>query len=445
MNLKNKISNFLKKRHTVDLMANYFSNSFLFGSKFILMYLIMNYGSTSDLFGQITILIAATGIIGNLVSIRTNEALVRFYIRENMKPESKGVPQVILMGFVVDVVLATAFLIINLLLAPLIAEHFVKDVSLVTEIRMFSFVAALVFLRGGLPGLLQAKEKFTKFSKLRALEPLIQILGIVYCIMSDVDMGLRELVIIYFIAAFIYVGVLFTSCYSIIKNELIDRFPRVWDRALLKEYLHFAAKTFTSTLIKAGTQNVDEMIVAYFSSTSLVGGYKLLKNFQSPLRFVASPFSLICYPKLVKLFEKGENTRIVKYIFKVNAGIAACWAAYFVLFFFSIDYVISFFDNGAEAVEQFGYLVWIMLITTLIQLMSEWWCRQFANTVDPVYSIHSSLIHLVYTFTITIGSMYYGGVAGFMYALLFLSIVLLVFWLTKLLKLKKEEAAGVCS
>ena len=66
----------------------------------------------------------------------------------------------------------------------------------------------------------------------------------------------------------------------------------------------FNFKTFISSSLKAGNNNIDTLLIAYFINANMVGIYQIIKKILTPSSFIVKPFSMLLYPKLIKYFEK---------------------------------------------------------------------------------------------------------------------------------------------
>jgi O-antigen/teichoic acid export membrane protein len=83
------------------MIITYIANAFAIIIGFVSMYLITNYISV-EVYGILAIITATSGILTNLVSARTSEAIVRFVKEEMIKGDKENIKFILFIGFFVD-------------------------------------------------------------------------------------------------------------------------------------------------------------------------------------------------------------------------------------------------------------------------------------------------------------------------------------------------------
>jgi O-antigen/teichoic acid export membrane protein len=197
---------------------------------------------------------------------------------------------------------------------------------------------------------------------------------------------------------------------------------------LLKEYWHFNVKTFLSSSLKAGNQNIDNLILAYFLNTQIVGIYQVIKKILSPILIISSPFSMLVYPKLIHFFETKQKNMFQKIIVKISFYLSIIALLYITIIYSFLDHIFSFMD--VQFINE--YSIYYLLISLVVYLGSMmWWVRSFSNTVNPNYSLYMNLFATIFQMTITISMTHIYGFYGMINSILIMNLILLTYWITK--------------
>jgi O-antigen/teichoic acid export membrane protein len=195
---------------------------------------------------------------------------------------------------------------------------------------------------------------------------------------------------------------------------------------LIKEYWNFNIKTFLSSSLKAGNQNVENLILGFFVNAEVVGVYQTLKKILSPIAIAVQPLSMLSYPKMIQLFELKKIDEIQSMVSNISLFVLAVVAIYGVFINISITYIFELMVLKYQP-DYYNYLIIIFFTSAVSALL--WWCRIFSNTVNPVYSLHMNLLATFYQliFVSICADLY--GLQGVLLALLLLQIILGSCWI----------------
>ena len=290
----------IDKKFISNARVNYVAQLLGMGLGFISVTLLVKFGGL-ELYGMMAVMLALGATVTNLISFRTNEALVRFYKRGASKSNHELQYFSVSAGLCLDIVTGLALLTIIQIFAEAIGLYLLKSTTQQDAISLFSLMASANFLRGTGYGLLTAQEQFNAISVLGVLEQGIKVVCIGLGIWSLEDLQLHNIMLLIFISS-----IPFTFYYIFIAvKQLFTRPLRRWTRKKwVRLYWSFSLNTFISSTLKSGYKNMDAVILGYFSSPAMVGLYNLFKQFISPLNMLSAPYSSQIYPKFVDALSK---------------------------------------------------------------------------------------------------------------------------------------------
>jgi len=420
------IKKLLNSKFKKDLLFSYITQAVTVSFGFIQLFLINRYFGV-EIYGQLAIIISTVGIFSSLLTARSNEAVTRFFKREELNKNFENAKLVLLIGFTIDFITAVLLVVLIYFLSNVIASTFLKDVNLSDEIVIYSLITFFIFLRGTLMGYLQSKEMFVNINMINIIESFFKVCGLLIVIYLFSSNSLAVIVYVFLFASLIsFVYAFFIFFKSYIKEYLLTKIT--FNQTLLKEYWNFNIKTFFSSSLKAGNQNIDNLIVGYFLNSETVGIYQVLKKILSPIMIVATPFSMLVYPKLIHYFETNQKDKFKHIITKVSFYILLISISYILI---SHIFLIDIFQLMNIEFDNI-YNVYFLLVSSLYILTSQmWWVRAFSNTVNPNYSIYMNLFATIFQLTITILLSKYFGFIGMLISLILMNLIILIFWFRK--------------
>lgn len=420
------IKKLINTKFKKDLSLSYINQIIIILFGFLQLYFINNYYSVST-FGELSVIVSTAGIFSSLLSARSSEAITKFFKREELNLNFENAKFVLFIGFMIDI--ATSFILILTIffLSDWIAINFLKNKALSNEVFLYSFVTLFSFLRGFIVGYLQAKEIFKYINLISIFEQLMIILIMFIFIFILEWTSLFHVILVFLISSigsFIYSLLLFVSNYYKEYNSI----DLIFNKNLLLEYWHFNIKTFFSSTLKAGNKNIDNLIIGYILSPSIVGIYQTMKKILSPISLITIPFSMLMYTKLIEFYETNQKNQFKNSLLKITLYILFFSILYFIISFILLNSFLEVFNIKLISIYNFYYTL-LALIIILGSLM--WWVRIFSNTINPNFSIYMNLFATIYQLTITFYITNVFELNGMLISLLILNILLFSYWLKK--------------
>ncbi len=420
--LKKLINNKFKK----DLSFSYLTQGLTVVFGFLQLFLITRYYGV-DIFGQLTIIVSTAGIFSNLLSANSGEVVTRFFKREELNKNYINAKFVLFIGFAIDI--ATAFFLVLLIYfsSTFIATTFLKDISLEFEIIIYSFITFIFFLKGSLIGYLQSKEMFKAINGINIIESFSKILLLLIFIFIFNKLLLIDIILIFLISSivsFLYALFIFLKSYL---TEYIS-VPTKYNKTLFREYWHFNIKIFFSTSLKAGNNNIDNLILAYLSDSAVVGIYQIIKRILSPISLLIIPFTMLIYTKIIHFFETNQKEKFKNIIIKITTYLLLISISYIFISYFFLNNIFNLLD--IEFKNNYNFYYFLVSIITILSV-AQWWARIFSNTVNPNYSLYSNIFATLYQLSITIIISMNFGFIGMLLSIMTMNIILLLYWLKK--------------
>jgi len=426
------IKKLLNSKFKKDLSFSYLAQAITISFGFLQLFLINRYFGVAT-FGQLAIIMSTAGIFSSLLTARSSEAVTRFFKREELNKNYENAKFILFIGFSIDFI--TAILLVGLIYfaSNFIAITFLKDINLQDEIIVYSFITFIAFLRGSMMGFLQSKEMFVKTNIITIIESISKIIVLLTFIFALHKVFLIDIIYSFLVASvlsFLYTVYIFLTTYLKEYKNVTYNFNKI----LLKEYWSFNLKTFLSSSLKAGNQNIDNLILGYFVDVQTVGIYQIMKKILSPIIVVSAPFSALVYPKLIHFFETNQKDRFKNVILKISSYILIIGVVYSFISYELLEYIFKFMNIKFQDNYLFNYLLLLILMLITSQM---WWGRIFANVINVTYSIYQNIFATIYQLCITIITTYYYGFEGILISLILMNIIILInwyYWLKKYLK-----------
>ncbi len=381
------IKKFLNSKFKKDLSFSYITQALKVGFGFIQLFLINRYFGV-EVYGQLTIIVSAAGIFSVFLTARSSEAVTRFFTREIIKNNLENAKLVLFIGFAIDLVTALILVLVIFLFSDLISTTFIKNTNLNTEVFLYSFVVFFGFLRGTLFGYFQSKEMFSQINSIRIFESSIKVLALIVTIFMIRESSLVEIIYIFIFASFLsllYSVIIFVKYYKTqFKNiELL------FNKEILGEYWSFNIKTFSSSSLKAGAANIDNLVLGYFSNMETVGIYQTVKRLLSPVSFVVQPFTTLTLSKIVKFYEKKEFLLLHNLIKNLTIKLVIISIILIIILFMIIKPFLLFqnIHFNVSLMMSFILLSIYYILPTMI-----WWGRNFIIMHNPMLPVYSNLL-----------------------------------------------------
>jgi len=421
------IRKFVNSKFKKDLSFSYITQALTIIFGFAQLFLINKYFGV-NVYGQLAIIISTAGIFSSLLTARSSEAVTRFFKREELNKKFENAKFVLFVGLGIDFITAILLVMLIYSLSHFIADTFLKDNTLSHEIIIYSFITFITFLKGSIMGYMQSKGMFVQINIINIIESAAKILFLVLFIFILNKLFLIDIIYVFLISSivsFLYTISIFLKSYIVEYKSVLLKF----NKPLLKEYWSFNIKTFLSSSLKAGNENIDNMLIAYFLNAQIVGIYQIIKKILLPISMLSMPFSMLIYPRLIHFFETEQKEKFKNIIIKISTYILLIGILYSLFAYVLLDNIFALMV--VEFNETYSYYYILIAVTSIITSSLLWWVRIFSNTVNPSYSLYMNLFATFYQLTITIYMTKIFALEGLLISFMIMNILIFIYWIKK--------------
>lgn len=418
------VQNFFLNKFKKDLSVTYLVSMTTMLLGFIIIYVINVFFSV-EIYGSVVIIISSVGLFSNLVTANSSESVVRFFKREIILGKLENAKMVVYLGFFIDLITGVLLVIFIYIYSKNICTYFLKNENYQHGVIMYSFIVFFTFSKSSMIGYFQAKEHFIKIQLLGFIETVFKLILIFVFIKIGFSLSLNTIIYAYIVSSFFSFAVTLFYFIKLIRIEFYQVKFKI-NKILLKEYLNHNYKVFLSFSLKAGSTNIDNLIVAYFIDSKAVGTYEVIKKIISPVQIISSPYSSILYPKMIEYFEKRNFIKFQNLIKKNSINLGKISLLFVSL---SIGFLPLIFSILNVSFKNQYYFIFIICSLTAILGVLMWWVRIFSNVVNPNYSLYLNILATIYQLSVTIILSKLYGIEGMLMSLLFLNILLIYIWI----------------
>jgi O-antigen/teichoic acid export membrane protein len=406
-----------------DLAFGYGAQAAILATGFLFMLAVTHYGSVA-IYGALMLLVSGSSVLSNLISFRTNEALVAFYKRGESTGDWSMCKFAVVAGILVDTVVGCVLFALFYSCSDLIASGLLKDNYAGGEVALYGFVVLANALRSTPLAYLQSTERLKLANALSLIEHLLKLALVLWLAVRFSKVDLRLVIIAALVPAFMTVS----AGYLLLAKSYFASFAAVTWRAngiLLRDYMHFSLSTFTSSALKAGNQNIDTLILGYLTDTRTAGIYATFRQFLSPLAFLASPFEAIAYPRFVKAVALKRHAEVRSMIAGVNRKLFLAFMAT-VLVIVPIALIYAWITN--LQLETTTYLAFCFMVATALLRGQFWWSRPFSNAINPNLSLAANSAAMLFLLIALYPATWIFGLLGTTIGMLGLAVLLALYW-----------------
>ena len=373
---------------SVDAFVTYVAHGAPLGAGLVLMYLINTYSGV-DTYGRLAILVASTSLVGNLLGARTGAAVVKFYVRESISGEIGRAKTIVFLSLLVDLALGGAALGVVAATSGLIAKRLLQEPALAGLVVLHSFVILARHSRRSMLGYLEAHRLFRLVNICHTLEALLRV-GLVagYFIVLQ-DSRLYGVVVSYVIAS-ILATLLVVIAFVVHARKEFGGICRSAPRQLMVEYTRYNLKWFWSSAVATGWEHAQQIILALFATPAIVGTYQIIKNFLAPLHLIGTPFNLLTFPTMSRLYAEGRIYELRRYMNRLTwfsvplAGLVA------VALNAVIGPLVGLFGVAVDTVIRMSFAA--ISVRSAARLY-VWWARNISSLVDPMIDFYRNVIN----------------------------------------------------
>ncbi len=422
----------INKHFKINTLITYGANAIVMGSGFILMFIINRFAGVQT-YGELALIVSTAGIIASLLTARSGEAVTRFFVREKTHGNMQNAKLIVLIGLSIDFVLGFFVFLFFYLLSNLIASKFLERPELAFSVWVYGFITLSTFIRGSMIGYFQSHEYFRVLNFIQILEAVLKVgfLLIAFFILKhpNINYIIYSYIMASFFVTLFIIFIFSTRFFKEFQGIKIDQ-----NTELIKEYFSFNMKTFLSTTLKAGNNNIDNLILGYFTDTKTVGVYQVLKNILAPISFVATPFGMMTVSKLTKFYSQRHYKEFKNLIKTISFKIVQIALVISIILYLVLPYILDILKIENDNYE----IVFFMLIIYTLLIVSVWWSRIFATIVNPMMSVYGGVYILIHNLLITTLLTYLFDLKGLILSIIIAYSVLCIYWIQNLLRIKNE-------
>lgn len=411
----------LDRKLTSDVVFGYGAQALGFALGFAFMTLVTARGGIAT-WGLLAILVALSGVFTNLLTFRTNEAIIAFFKRSQIEQHPGRGKFALLAGIGLDCIAGAVVVGLFALCTEPIARWFADDPALAPHIATWGWVMAATLMRGAPVAYLQCTERFKLASALGPLDGLIK-LGIAAALSLETALALPQVVGAVAVAA---VTVTAIAYLPLLKALVVD-LRRVSARGtgIGREYVRFSLNTFASSTLKAGNQHLDTVIVGALAGPQGAGIYGTFRQFLSPISFLTGPLINVTYPRFVSAAATAGSAAVRSAIRDVNGRLLKAYVLAVVVIFPAFVLYARLVDLPLAAEH---YLAFTLLALATLANGQLWWSRGFSNAFDPNLSLFANLLATVFLLATLYPATLALGLAGAAGGMLTLSMLLTAYW-----------------
>jgi O-antigen/teichoic acid export membrane protein len=386
------IKKILNSKFKKDLAFSYFTQATNIGVVFIQLFLINRYFGV-DIYGLLAIIMLTAGISTSLLTSKNSEAVTRFFTRELVNNDLKSAKFILFIGFVIDLIMGLIFILLIYLLSDFIAKTFMKDVNYSFEVFLYSFVVFFKFLRETFVGYFQARELFFQMNTIIVFESFVKAISLIGIIFIMHKHNLSDIIYVFILAS----GLAFLYSFFIFINYYKSQFYKIaldFNKKLLKEYWSFNLKTFLSSTLKIGHDQVDVLILSYFTSSYVIGIYSIFKKILNVFFIIISQVAVVRFTKIIKFYESKKFSEMLK---DIKSKTLFIFYAIIPLFIISLGLLKFIFVSMNIPFKTIYYTIYSILFIRVIVAALMWWWRPFIITHNVTAPIYMNTLNLIDT------------------------------------------------
>jgi len=162
-----------------------------------------------------------------------------------------------------------------------------------------------------------------------------------------------------------------------------------YNKPLLKEYWSFNLKTFTSSSLKIGASNIDNLILGYYANSESVGIYQTLKKLLSPISLMIAPFTTLTLSKIITYYENKNFIRLHALVKNITLKLffLSIGVVFMLLIVLKFYLEIQNIQYNEITIISFAFLSIFYLLPVFI-----WWGRNFIILYNPLLPIYSNIL-----------------------------------------------------
>jgi O-antigen/teichoic acid export membrane protein len=382
-------------------------------------------------FGLISLVVTFVAIVNQISDFRIWELISNQIAAHLAKKETEDASEILKVAFFISLFSGAMAVLVCILLAEIFADKIWRQPQLTNPLILFSFSASWAAQTQNAFALLRVDNKYRELAFTRMGLALVGILAVSFIAMNN--LGLNGMFLALSSIELISATIGLAVC-AYLGNRLFGRslwridVRRIFRRASgLARYI--STIWLTSSLLVV-VLKADEFILGIVGSPTVVGVYRVIKNFGRLMLSLSDPVLDAIYPQLARLWAM-DSRRAIKNIVINVLGIGISFSALAIVLGGTVVSVIIGLIYGEQYAPGNLLAALIMLNTIYIPFL---WCGplfrvsgriHFALRIEIAVSIISAALLLV--LTPIYGA--YGAAVGFIAHSVVTSVIVAIhFW-----------------
>ena len=373
----------IDRRFRKDVLVGYIAQAVSLGCSFLFMVLLTR-SAGLIIFGAMVLLTAISGVLTNLVSFRTNEAVVAFCKQAETRGEPGRARLALTAGVTLDLAVGGVLFALMWWFAEPLSEHALSMPEARDEVRLYGLVMACMVIRGTAIGMWQSEGRFLAVGLATMFDQAGK-LAVLAVYASSQAVTLRQAVV----AVLVPCAAMSAVCCVVLLGRLFRmRAASFASLSQLREFLGFSANTFVSSTLKAGNQQIDTLVLGLAAGPATVGLYGVFRQFLSPLAFLSTPFTAISYPRFVQAISLRKPAAVSDAIRGIDRRLTKAYMALAVVL---VPVLIAYLHWVNIAVLPSAWVAFALMMITAFTSGRLWWARPFSNSTSPSLSLKANL------------------------------------------------------
>lgn len=319
-------------------------------------------------FGIMALGLGYAAVVFQLAELRLHEAVIRYVAEFRERKQYDCLIATVKLSLISDVLSGLVAIGLAFALLPWVGPAVIHDPRATTVVvisvlsTFFTNVATATSV-----GILRVLDCFRIHALITTIAGTIRFVVIVAAVLL-LHRGIVTVLIVTAVFSLLTNGVIVAAALSRLRRDLPEVPPRTSLACLrprISEMRRFVGTTYLLSLASVPTKDLDVNILGLFSTSSVVGTYKIAKNFMAGLWAISDPALFAVYPEIAKMWAKRQFDELHRMVRSLTIVFGALGVAIFALAFVIVPLVIPVLMGadfaGAGTVFRFmsgAFLFW---------------------------------------------------------------------------------------
>lgn len=156
------------------------------------------------------------------------------------------------------------------------------------------------------------------------------------------------------------------------------------------EYARYNLKWFWSSSVATGWEHAQQIILALFATPAIVGTYQIIKNFLAPLHLIGTPFNLLTFSTMSRLYASGRIDELKRYMHRLTWFSVPLAALVGASLNAMIGPLVGLFGVAIDTVIRISFAAISLRSASRLYV---WWARNISSLVDPMIDFYRNVIN----------------------------------------------------